>query len=165
MPRNAMASVATTSMTTRSSKLEFSPSMWSPTYVASATKAPTVSTSPWENLMTSSTPKKSVNPTATSAYIMPSISPFMTYWAISPAVIADSDPYAPFVMAGPAEGRVPAISLRRARYFDKRDARDKPAHDDGGCWGAESLHVYFCPGSLRLPDAYSLSSHSTNLPS
>ena len=25
--------------------------------------------------------------------------------------------------------------------------------------------VYFCPGSLRLPLAYSLSSHSTNLPS
>src|SRR5712691_11035198 len=24
---------------------------------------------------------------------------------------------------------------------------------------------YFCPGNLRLPEAYSLSSHSTNLPS
>jgi hypothetical protein len=52
--------------------------------VASAEKAPTVSTSPWLNLMTSSTPKNSVKPTATSAYIMPSISPFMTYWAKSP---------------------------------------------------------------------------------
>jgi hypothetical protein len=32
--------------------------------------------SPWEKWMTSSTPKNSVNPTATSAYITPSISPF-----------------------------------------------------------------------------------------
>src|SRR5262249_45849276 len=38
--------------------------------------------------MTSSTPKNSVNPTATKAYIMPSMSPFMTYWASSPASIA-----------------------------------------------------------------------------
>src|SRR5262245_19569919 len=37
--------------------------------------------------MTSSTPKNSVNPTATSAYIMPSISPFITYWARSPKVM------------------------------------------------------------------------------
>ena len=35
--------------------------------------------------MMSSTPKNSVKPTATSAYIMPSISPFMMYWASSPA--------------------------------------------------------------------------------
>jgi hypothetical protein len=28
-----------------------------------------------------------VKPTATSAYIMPSMSPFMTYWASSPASI------------------------------------------------------------------------------
>src|SRR5215831_14514855 len=40
--------------------------------------------------MTSSTPKKSVKPTATSAYIMPSISPFMTYWASRPASIAEA---------------------------------------------------------------------------
>ena len=59
----------------------------SPMKAASAVNAPTVSTSPCENLMTSSTPKNSVKPTATSAYIMPSISPFMTYWAISPGSI------------------------------------------------------------------------------
>jgi hypothetical protein len=28
-------------------------------------------------------------------------------------------------------GLVPAISLRKARSIDKRDARDEPAHDDG----------------------------------
>src|SRR5512140_1352725 len=43
-----------------------------------------MSTSPCENLMMSSTPKNSVKPTATSAYIMPSISPFMTYCANRP---------------------------------------------------------------------------------
>src|SRR3569833_2329106 len=52
--------------------------------VASAANAPTVRTSPCENLITSSTPKNSVKPTATSAYIMPSISPFMTYCAKRP---------------------------------------------------------------------------------
>jgi hypothetical protein len=52
--------------------------------VARPVKAPTVSTSPWEKLIISMTPKKSVNPTATRAYIMPSIKPFMTYCANSP---------------------------------------------------------------------------------
>jgi hypothetical protein len=35
------------------------------------------------------------------------------------------------VMAGPAEGRVPAIPIRGAWCVNKRDARGKPAHDDG----------------------------------
>ena len=34
------------------------------------------------------------------------------------------------VMAGPAKGLVPAISIRKAHRIHKRDARDKPAHDD-----------------------------------
>src|SRR5205085_9549594 len=38
----------------------------------------------------SRTPKKSVNPTATSAYIIPSMAPFMTYCARSANVIARS---------------------------------------------------------------------------
>ena len=79
-----MASIASTSMTTRSSHCEVSPRAFRPAKVASAVKAPTVNTSPCENWMTSSTPKKSVKPTATSAYIMPSMSPFMTYCANSP---------------------------------------------------------------------------------
>ena len=82
-----MASVATTSITTRSSQADLRPMPCKPMKVASAVKAPTVSTSPCENLMTSSTPKNSVKPTATSAYIMPSISPFMVYWASRPAFI------------------------------------------------------------------------------
>ena len=107
----------------------------SPTKVASAAKAPTVSTSPCENLITSSTPKNSVKPTATSAYIMPSISPFMTYCASSPASMAS--------VLAPRSGRA-GPALRGARH---------------------ERQVYFWPGSLRLPLAYSLSSHSTNLPS
>src|SRR5262245_58131864 len=83
-------SVASTSMTTRSSHWDLTPSEVRPAKVASAVNAPTVRTSPCENLMTSSTPKKSVKPTATSAYIMPSISPFMTYWASRPASIAQA---------------------------------------------------------------------------
>src|SRR5881275_2058438 len=38
--------------------------------------------------MMSSTPKNSVKPTATSVYIMPSMRPFMTYWASSPTSIS-----------------------------------------------------------------------------
>jgi len=40
--------------------------------------------------MMSSTPKKSVNPAATSAYIIPSIAPFIRYCAITLADIATS---------------------------------------------------------------------------
>src|SRR5581483_5081777 len=87
MPSSAMASVAATRMTTRSIHGDRRPSALKPAKAASAVKAPTVSTSPCENLMTSSTPKNSVKPTATSAYIMPSISPFMTYCANSPRSI------------------------------------------------------------------------------
>jgi hypothetical protein len=36
-------------------------------------------------------------------------------------------------------GLVPAISLRRARRFNKRDARDELAHDDSN-WG-DSNHL------------------------
>src|SRR6516165_3076051 len=75
-------------MTTRSSQCDRKPSTWSPANVASAVNAPTVRTSPWENFMTSRTPKNSVKPTATRAYIMPSISPFMTYCANRPASMA-----------------------------------------------------------------------------
>src|SRR5690242_6915748 len=88
MPSNAIAPVAATSITTSSSHGECRPIPVSPTKVASAVKAPTVKTSPCENLIMSSTPKNSVKPTATSAYIMPSISPFMTYCAKSPKSIA-----------------------------------------------------------------------------
>src|SRR6185369_14721198 len=87
MPSAAIASVAMTSMITSSIQGELSPAARRPTKTASAVKAPTVSTSPCENLMTSSTPKNSVKPTATIAYIMPSISPFMTYCANSPRSI------------------------------------------------------------------------------
>ena len=48
------------------------------------------------------------------------------------------------------------------------DGRDTPGHDGsltGSLPHASAPRVYFCPGSLRLPAAYSLSSHSTNLPS
>src|SRR5215510_9707381 len=76
-------------MAASSSAREPSPAVCNATKVASAVNAPTVSTSPCENLMTSSTPKNSVKPTATSAYIMPSISPFMAYCASSPAFIVD----------------------------------------------------------------------------
>ena len=85
MPSAAIARMATTSIASSSSGLDVIPAEPSATKVASAAKAPTVRTSPWENLITSSTPKNSVKPTATSAYIMPSISPFMVYWASSPA--------------------------------------------------------------------------------
>src|SRR6516162_6677799 len=88
MPSTAIASVASASMTTRSSHCDRKPSAWSPANVASAVKAPTVRTSPWENFMTSRTPKNSVKPTATRAYIMASISPFMTYCANRPASMA-----------------------------------------------------------------------------
>src|SRR6516165_10297968 len=44
--------------------------------------------SPCENWMTSRTPKNKVKPTATRAYIIPSISPFMTYCAKRPASIS-----------------------------------------------------------------------------
>src|SRR6478609_4063526 len=70
--------------------------------------------------MTSSTPKNSVKPTATSAYIMPSISPFMTYWANTPASMFETSP-------------------RRARHWAGHprlhpcrqdvDGRDEPGHD------------------------------------
>src|SRR6476660_1161260 len=92
MPSSAIAPVATTSITRSSSQGERRPIPVSPTKVASAVKAPTVKTSPCENLMTSSTPKNSVKPTATSAYIMPSISPFMTYWANTPASMFETSP-------------------------------------------------------------------------
>src|ERR1051326_8794352 len=36
---------------------------------------------------------------------------------------------------------------------------------DGGSAAPRFKRNYFWPGSLRLPDLYSLSSHSTNLPS
>ena len=85
MPSAAIATIATISIASSSNGLaDDARPRRSPTKVASAAKAPTVNTSPCENLMTSSTPKNSVKPTATSAYIMPSISPFMTYWASSP---------------------------------------------------------------------------------
>src|SRR6266852_1101088 len=58
--------------------------------VANPVQTPTVSTSPWENLMTSSTPKNSVNPTETSAYITPSMSPLIRYWS---AMSTPSTPY------------------------------------------------------------------------
>src|SRR6185437_15390558 len=74
-------------MTRRSSQGEPRPSAFNPTKAASAVNEPTVSTSPWANWITSSTPKNNVKPTATRAYIMPSISPFMMYCAISPASI------------------------------------------------------------------------------
>src|SRR5262245_21277507 len=47
--------------------------------VANPVNTPTVSTSPCENLITSSTPKNSVKPTATRAYITPSINPLIRY--------------------------------------------------------------------------------------
>src|ERR1700687_384432 len=43
----------------------------------------------------------------------------------------------------------------RARTIARRGSREPRLNSN----------CYFCPGSLRLPLAYSLSSHSTNLPS
>ena len=51
-------------------------------YVARPVNAPSMTVSPCENTMTLSTPKKRVKPTATSAYIMPSMSPLIMNWAI-----------------------------------------------------------------------------------
>src|ERR1041385_4411262 len=90
--------------------------------VASAVKAPTVSTSPCENLITSSTPKNKVKPTATSAYIMPSISPFMKYCARRAASMRSSRP------SCPALGRA---STSWSANEDV-DGRVKPGHDARG---------------------------------
>src|SRR3569833_2277283 len=82
--------------------------------VASAANAPTVRTSPCENLMTSSTPKNSVKPTATSAYIMPSISPFMTYCAKRPKSMTQN-----------SASSCPA-SCRATTSYDKKGRRGWP---------------------------------------
>src|SRR5579885_3805377 len=171
MPSRAVARVAAASMTASSSHGDWSPSRPRPANVSSAAKAPTVNTSPCENLITSSTPKKSVKPTATSAYIMPSISPFVMYCASKPASIGEkSPPSCPAL----CRASTPCFQERRRGWHpnshkcefgilevtsrQQPTCNDKPGHD-------ASMLDYFCPGSLRLPEAYSLSSHSTNLPS
>ena len=74
--------MAATRITARSSTAgEVTPAAVSSVHAARPAKAPAATTSPWANWMMSSTPKKSVNPTATRAYIMPSIAPFITYCA------------------------------------------------------------------------------------
>ncbi len=77
-PSRPISEVATSTTAAICSQGEVTPMASSPSQVLRPANAPTVSTSPWLNLMTSSTPKNSVNPTATRAYIMPSISPFTT---------------------------------------------------------------------------------------
>src|SRR5712692_2632476 len=79
-PRTAVPAVATITTAASWSHAESIPAARAPMNVASPAKAPTMSTSPWENLITSSTPKNTVNPTATMAYITPSIRPLATYW-------------------------------------------------------------------------------------
>jgi len=60
-----------------------SPAALSPASTVSPAKAPSMKMSPCEKWITSSTPKKSVNPTATRAYITPSITPFHACWRTS----------------------------------------------------------------------------------
>src|SRR5271165_5355306 len=80
-PRRAIDSVAA-STTVKSWGREASTPAWTATaYPASPAKAPAVRTSPCANWMTLRTPKKSVKPMATRAYMSPSITPFITYWA------------------------------------------------------------------------------------
>src|SRR5262245_52321707 len=112
MPSAAIATVATAIIATSSSGFDAIPLDVRPTKVASAVKAPTVSTSPCENLMTSSTPKNSVKPTATSAYIMPSISPFMMYWASRLASMSGSPP--PWIHIRPKSGKTWMAGTRPA---------------------------------------------------
>src|SRR5690606_12567046 len=83
-PSRPMSEVATSTTAAICSQGEVMPMATSPSQVASPANAPTVSTSPWLNLITSSTPKNSVKPTATRAYIMPSISPLTTNWPSRP---------------------------------------------------------------------------------
>jgi len=52
-------------MTNAANKPVPAPSISNPANAARAVNAPAMTTSPWENLMTLSTPKNSVNPTAT----------------------------------------------------------------------------------------------------
>src|SRR5207344_1788908 len=70
--------------------------------------------------MMSSTPKNSVKPTATSAYIMPSISPFMMYWASRPASMSGSPPPCPVPRRAPTSFH----AIRK-----DVDGRDTPGHD------------------------------------
>ena len=79
-PSNAIAAMATSEMMMSWSQGEATCIALRPSQVANAVKAPTVSTSPCENLITSSTPKNSVKPTATRPYMIPSMSPLIRYW-------------------------------------------------------------------------------------
>src|SRR5260370_7340761 len=75
--------------------------------------------------MTSSTPKNSVNPTATSAYITPSMSPLIRYWS---AMSTPSTPYtqlfAQFALAGAVVAVFPDYPLAVLHHVfrDHRDA-------------------------------------------
>src|SRR5712691_7908094 len=141
-PRIAVLAVATITTAASWSHAESMPSARTPMNVASPAKAPTMSTSPWENLITSSTPKNSVNPTATMAYITPSIRPLATYWPRTPGSIQRPLQVKPSASEG-------SLTVRCA-------------NGDPSAFGLGMSPYYL---SCLLPVAYSLSSHTTHLPS
>src|SRR5262245_23824924 len=152
--------------------------------VAKPVNTPTVSTSPCENLITSSTPKNSVKPTATRPYIIPSISPLTRNWPKRErdmkAACYGVDTAARLLPSRPLAGRVGRVSeanadgvggLRLLRACDARNAGfvlvapptpgpSPPRASRAGGGEAESHHF-----SFRLPEPYSLSSHTIHLPS
>src|SRR5262245_22289907 len=99
--------------------------------------------------MTSSTPKNRVKPTATRAYMVPSMSPLIRYCSAISTRQFRSWPSWPDLFR-------PSTTWFLAK--EDVDGRDKHGHDDSGI---QRRHFF----SLRLPEAYSLSSQITHLPS